>query len=200
MTTKKRGPVKMNKAARAERDAALIKMYTRGVSAVKIAECFEMQEASVFAVLKRCNVPTAQARKRLGLDMSKHRDATANELVMNGFCRCPEKATEYLRRADYFQQNPHALKLNEIGITPQKLAAANQKLSQIHAYVTSGIPFYVFFTTRNAFMPLSFRELVRFVANPYTYLLTHKDCIVDAPGAIVGGREPHVVAIGGIPC
>lgn len=197
----------MNKADRAIRDARLIKLYLAGETPTVLAEGFRIGVAAVFSILKRHRVTTASQRIRSGTDTSPHRDAAANALVMAGYCRCPEKATEYLRRADYFQQNPHLLKLSEIGITPQKLATANQKLSQIHAYVTGGVPFYVFFTTRNAFMTLTFRELVVFIANPFVYLLTHKDCIVDAPGAILGDggtprrvditplREAHHVAI-----
>lgn len=201
MDRRVRGPVKMNKADRAERDARLIKMYLAGETPTALAEAFRIGAAAVFSILKRHNIMTASQRIRSGVDTGKHRDATANELVMSGFCRCPEKATEYLRRADYFQQNPHALKLSEIGITPQKLATVNQKLSQIHAFVTGGIPFYVFFTTRNAFMTLTFRELIRFVANPYVYLMTHKECIVDAPGAVLGDggtpRRVDISALGG---
>ena len=191
----------MNRADRAIRDARLIKLYQSGETPTALAESFRIGVAAVFSILKRHKVMTASQRIRSGVDASPYRDATANELVMNGFCRCPEKATEYLRRADYFQQNPHALRLSELGITPAKLATANQKLSQINAYITSGIPFYVFFTTRNAFMTLTFRELIRFIANPYVYLMTHKECIVDAPGAILGDggtpRRVDIAALGG---
>ena len=196
MSTRERGPVKMNRAALAVRDGRLIKMYLAGTKPTRLAECFEIKEATVFSILKRHNVTTASMRVKTGADLSPYRDADANALVMSGFCRCPERATEYLRRADYFQQNPHLFKLHEIGITPAKLAAANQKLAEIKAHVTGGVPFYVYFATRNAFMTLTFRELVKFISNPYVYLLTHKECIVDAPGAILGdGGTPRTVGI-----
>lgn len=191
--------VKMNKAGRAIRDEQIIKRYQAGVTPTALADSYNVGEAAIFAILKRHKVMTATVRGRTGTDTFKYRDAAANSLVATGFCRCPEKATEYLRRADYFQQNPHQFKLSELGITPQKLAACNHLLTNIHAHVTGGIPFYVYFSTRNAFLMLTFRELIFLVANPYMFLFTNKDRVIDVPGEVVGnGGKPVAVSIKGL--
>lgn len=192
----------MNRAEMKTRDAELVAAYFAGVKPRALAQRYAITEAGVFLILKRSGITTRIHRGAwagatvadavIGSDGPKSFDRDSAVLVANGFSKTHQKATALLRKADYFQRNPHQFMLKDLGVTNAKMAEVNRTLSGVKAYITLDAPFSVFFTTRNAFLSLTFRQLLLFVAAPFAYIMAHKDEVRDFNGMLAPLAQPGV--------
>lgn len=166
----------MTRAEREARDEELVKRYQAGEKPTKLAGDYGITVSAVFLILKRTGT-SARTGRYSKFDRRRF-DPQTSILINTGFCTKPDKAHEFLRMADYYQQNPHRFELSQLGLTVNKLKQVNDALHAVQAYVTYTAPFYVYFSTKNAFLPLTYRQLILFAAQPFAHIMERRADVV----------------------